>query len=186
MAAPIVATNDAVLTIAPLPWRCMYGITSLQQRNTDVRFTRCTRSQASIPVVRIESSSEGEIPALWNDTSIDPQVSYAVANIRATSAPSVTSAWIAMPFTSAATPSAVSAFISTTTTRAPSDARRIAVALPIPLPPPVMTAVRPSKRCTAQSSVARKTFLTSVKWCRASGPSSRPRPDFLNPPKGVQ
>jgi phosphoribosyl-AMP cyclohydrolase len=36
------------------------------------------------------------------------------------------------------------------------------------------------------SSVAMKTFLTSVKASSASGPSSRPRPDCLNPPNGVQ
>ena len=29
------------------------------------------------------------------------------------------------------------------------------------------------------------TFLVSVKCSGASGPSSRPRPDCLNPPKGV-
>src|SRR5215469_725626 len=31
-----------------------------------------------------------------------------------------------------------------------------------------------------------KTFLTSVNASTASGPSSRPRPDCLNPPNGVQ
>src|SRR5215472_2863665 len=31
-----------------------------------------------------------------------------------------------------------------------------------------------------------KTFLISVKESSASGPSSRPRPDCLNPPNGVQ
>src|ERR1700722_17094460 len=31
-----------------------------------------------------------------------------------------------------------------------------------------------------------KTFLTSVNESSASGPSSRPRPDCLNPPNGVQ
>src|SRR5215471_7114042 len=31
-----------------------------------------------------------------------------------------------------------------------------------------------------------KTFLTSVKASTASGPSSRPRPDCLKPPNGVQ
>ena len=36
------------------------------------------------------------------------------------------------------------------------------------------------------SSVLMKTFLVSVKAVRASGPSSRPSPDCLKPPKGVQ
>jgi len=35
-------------------------------------------------------------------------------------------------------------------------------------------------------SVAMKTFLVSVKASSASGPSSRPRPDCLNPPNGVE
>ena len=37
-----------------------------------------------------------------------------------------------------------------------------------------------------QESDAKKTFLTSVNECRASGPSSRPRPDCFMPPNGVQ
>ena len=42
-------------------------------------------------------------------------------------------------------------------------------------------------RCVhAHPSVARKTFLTSVKAPSASGPSSRPRPDCLKPPNGVE
>ena len=77
--------------------------------------------------------------------------------------------------------------MSTTTTFAPSDATRRAVALPMPLPPPVMTTVRPVYLSTmAQPSVEMNTFLTSVNACSASGPSSRPRPDFLKPPNGVQ
>src|SRR5215475_8459309 len=37
-----------------------------------------------------------------------------------------------------------------------------------------------------QLSVAMKTFLTSVNASSASGPSSRPSPDCLKPPNGVQ
>src|SRR5690606_33636530 len=37
-----------------------------------------------------------------------------------------------------------------------------------------------------QLSVEMKTFFTSEKESGASGPSSRPSPDCLNPPKGVQ
>src|SRR5512135_31710 len=149
-------------------------MTSLQQRYTDVRLTLCTRSQASIPVTRIESSSGGEMPALWNETSIEPYISCAVRNIRATSAASVTSACTAMPPTSSATAPAESRFMSTTTTFAPSDATRWAVALPMPLPPPVMTTVRPVYLSTmAQPSVEMNTFLTSVNAWSASGPSSR-------------
>src|SRR4051794_3526575 len=90
-----------------------------------------------------------------------------------------------MPPTSSAAawpgPSATSA----TTTLAPSDANRRAVSSPMPLAAPVMTATRPSNLPVTQTSVAMKTFLTSVNESRASGPSSRPSPDCLNPPNGV-
>src|SRR6185437_11113676 len=84
--------------------------------------------------------------------------------------------------------------MSTATTLAPSAAMRRALANPIPLPAPVMTATRSCKRCMCatpellanQLSVAMNTFLTSVNASSASGPSSRPSPDCLNPPNGVQ
>src|SRR5215471_8153522 len=80
--------------------------------------------------------------------------------------------------------------MSTATTLAPSAAIRRADASPMPLPAPVMTATRSCKRCIEQLpnqfSVAIKTFLTSVNASSASGPSSRPSPDCLNPPNGVQ
>ena len=47
-------------------------------------------------------------------------------------------------------------------------------------------AVLPAVQPSGQSSVLMKTFLTSVNESRASGPSSRPRPDCLNPPNGVE
>ena len=79
--------------------------------------------------------------------------------------------------------------MSTQTTRAPSAANRRAVASPMPLPAPVTTATRsmqPSLHDLTSVSVLMKTFLVSVKACSASGPSSRPRPDCLKPPNGVQ
>jgi hypothetical protein len=44
----------------------------LQHRYTDVRLTSCTRRHASSVVVRIESSSGGEMPALLKSTSTPP------------------------------------------------------------------------------------------------------------------
>ena len=72
MAAPITATNDAVLMIDPRPCSSMYGSAALQHRYTLVRLTSWTRRQASRPVVRIESSSGGEMPALLKATSTLP------------------------------------------------------------------------------------------------------------------
>ncbi|CAB4882775.1 unannotated protein [freshwater metagenome] len=108
--------------------------------------TRKTLSQASSPVVKIESSSGGEIPALLNAISIRPYVSKATLYIFSTSAALVTSAFTKIPPVAFAAASPDSAFISTATTFAPSLAKRFAVARPIPLPAPVITATRPSRR----------------------------------------
>ena len=78
--------------------------------------------------------------------------------------------------------------------------KRTALARPIPLAAPVMTATFPSslpgmvilrwylvlEASPSQAPVETKTFLSSVNASRASGPSSRPIPDRLKPPKGVQ
>ena len=103
MAAPSTATNEAVLMTEPLPWRCMYGITCLQHRYTEVRLTSCTRRQASSPVLRIESSSGGEMPALLNAMSIRAVLPRAASYSCRTSSSLVTSAGRTMPPTSSAT-----------------------------------------------------------------------------------
>jgi hypothetical protein len=72
VAAPITATNEAVLMIDPLPCRCMWGMACLQHRNTDVRLTSCTRCHTSSPVTSSESSWVGEMPALLKATSTVP------------------------------------------------------------------------------------------------------------------
>ena len=136
------ATNDATLMIEPRACRCMYGMTCLQHRYTDRRFTSCTRCHISVDVVRIESSAGGEMPALWNDTSIAPYRSNAVANAASTSASEATSACTNRPSTAAAAACPAGSSMSTATTCAPSAARRWAAASPIPLPAPVITATR--------------------------------------------
>ena len=142
----MVATKDAVLMIEPFPAFCMYGITYLQQWKTLVVLTRKTLSQASRPVVRIESSSGGEIPALLNAISMRPYVSKATLYMFSTSEALVTSALTKIPPVAFAAASPDSAFMSTATIFAPSLAKRLAVARPIPLPAPVITATRPSRR----------------------------------------
>src|SRR5258706_11361719 len=196
VAAPITATNDAVLMTDPRPCRRMYGSTCLQHKYTEVRFTSWTRRQASRPVDRIESSSGGEMPALWNATSMRPCRCATDSYIRWTSSSLATSAAMNTPPASSAAALPAASSMSTATTTAPSAASRRALARPMPLPAPVMTATRSCRRCMAGSlrcslsagiqSVAMKTFLVSVNASGASGPSSRPRPDCLNPPNGVQ
>ena len=148
VAAPRVATNDAVLTIEPLPCSSMCGSTALQPRYTLVRLTSCTRRQASSPVSRMESSSGGLMPALWNATSTRPNRSRASAYMRSLSSGLVTSARTARPPSSSASAPAASSLTSTTTTCAPSPASRRHVAAPIPPAPPVTTATRSLKRST--------------------------------------
>ena len=91
VAAPITATNDAVLMIEPRPARRMWGMACLQHRKTEVRLTSCTRRHTSRSVSRIESSSGGEMPALLNATSTAPYVSAAARNRPSTWSSTVTS-----------------------------------------------------------------------------------------------
>ena len=88
-----------------------------------------------------------------------------------------------------AAPPPASSLRSATTTVAPSSANRRTVARPMPEQPPVTTATLPSSlpaMVLSYASVLMKTFLTSVNASSASGPSSRPRPDCLKPPNGVE
>src|SRR5215475_547794 len=100
-----------------------------------------------MPVTRMESSSGGEIPALLNAMSIRPKALSVAPYIAATSPSTATSAWMKRPPTSSAAALPVSPSRSTTATLAPSAASRRAVARPMPLPAPVMTATRSSRRC---------------------------------------
>ena len=77
------------------------------------------------------------------------------------------------------------------TTFAPSSTKRRTVASPMPEQPPVTTATRPCDASChwwflSRRQSAMKTFFSSVNAFGASGPSSRPRPDCLKPPNGVQ
>src|SRR6266704_100862 len=106
----------------------------LQHRYTEVRLTSCTRRHASTSVVRIESSSGGEIPALLNAMSSPPYSSTATWNSARTSGSDVTSTFT------------YRSPMSAQTTFAPSTAKRRAVARPIPLPAPVTTATFSARR----------------------------------------
>ena len=77
VAAAITATNEAVLITDPPPPSSRWGMPCLQHRNTDLRFTSCTRCQASSEVSSTDTSSGGEMPALLKSTSIRPNSSRA-------------------------------------------------------------------------------------------------------------
>ncbi len=84
------------------------------------------------------------IPAQVTRMSTEPPCSLAASIAASTSARLVTSQRTAWPPISAAVCFALSSSKSATTTVAPSDASRRAVAAPIPFAPPVTTAVLPS------------------------------------------
>src|SRR3954454_7483754 len=138
------ATNEAVFTTAPRPRSSRCGMPYLQHRYTEVRLTSCTRRQASSSVSRIESSSGGEMPALLTSTSIPPKRATAAAYMPCTSSAEVTSARTNSPSISSASALPPSSSRSATTTCAPSAANRRALARPMPLAAPVMTATLPS------------------------------------------
>ncbi len=86
------------------------------------------------------------MPALWNAMSTRPCWATTVSYSRWTSSWLATSAATNSPPTAAAAAFPASSEMSTTTTRAPSAASRLALASPIPLPAPVMTATRSCNR----------------------------------------
>src|SRR3954451_4432200 len=130
----------------PPPCERICWMAYLLHKKTDVRLTSCTRRHASIPVVRIESSSGGEMPALLNATSSPPKVSTARSKSIRTSLSDVTSTATNSPPISLAAAAPVASSTSAHTTRAPSDANRRTVASPMPLPAPVTTATLPVSR----------------------------------------
>ncbi len=141
-----------------------------------------------MPVVRIESSSGGEMPALLNATCRPPCRSTTPANIARTCSSSVTSTWTKSPPTSFAAwrPGGgvdVGAHHGGALAREPPRGGEA--------DPAARTgddgdlAVEASGH-VSYSFVEMNTFLVSVNASGASGPSSRPRPEDLKPPNGVQ
>ena len=147
VAAPMRATNDAVLMIEPRPRACMCGIAALQRSRPTVRFTSCTRRQASRPVVRIESSSGGEDagvvegdvqPAEGVDGGGEQGVHLlGRGDVRpATNSPPTSSA-AALPLSGTTSPTTTCAPPRRTGGRSPARCR---------WPPPVTTATRSTSR----------------------------------------
>ena len=102
------------------------------------------------------------MPAFATSTSSPPNVATAAATASATWDGSVVSPATARPFTSAATASMGSGRLPVTTTDAPSRANSRAVAAPIPVPPPLMSATLPSSRTRAPSFRALASGLPAV------------------------
>src|SRR5260370_24596587 len=90
------------------------------------------------------------VPALFTSTSSRPNVATVFSTAAATASASAASAWIAIAFRPArsislTTDAAASApFVYVMATFAPSAARRLAIAAPMPREPPVISAIFPS------------------------------------------
>src|SRR3990172_7572521 len=111
------------------------------------RFVSSTRCQFSTVTSRKGVSSS--TPALFTRTSIRPQRFVATSTAAWHSSGLETSAWHTHAFPSpqrtvAAAASICSSVRATSMTSAPSEAKRSAVARPIPRPPPVTMTFRPS------------------------------------------
>src|SRR5439155_1297086 len=173
------APIEAVFTITPPPRSFITGTANLQPRYTPRTLVAKTRSYSSSG-----SSQSGVIrcekPALLTRMSSPPKPDTASSIIAFTSAERETSARKkrAAPPSLAiaeATRRPFSSFTSATTTRAPSRAKRVAIASPNPDPAPVTTAILPSNLMAAlyrNSTCGRQTQQSSH-----LGPGVHGRPD---------
>src|SRR5499426_409736 len=145
-----------MFTMRPALRSMKCGVIALQVRKTDLVLTANVRSQSS-SVLLVKGMPGGPAaPALLTRMSILPSASRTRSTIAFTSAALVTSVFIAMtlrpsPFTSAATFSAFSTWISGMAMSAPSRAMASTIPRPIPLPPPVTTATLPASRIESPS-----------------------------------
>src|SRR5262249_39214332 len=135
VAEPITATNDATLTIDPLPAALMCRSAARQQRYTDVRLTSWTLCHAERSVVSIGPPGGAEFPVLSKPMPTVPHLVAAVANGVLPAVWSLTSTCTNTPPSSSAADSPAVLSMSAMTIVAPSARIRRPVASPIPLPP---------------------------------------------------
>src|SRR5262245_20016258 len=145
---PIRARFDDMLMTEPPPDRMSAGIPWRQPRKVPKRSSLITRQNSSIGASTTLLSCGVEPPALLCSTSSRPNLSSVARIALCTLDSSVTSVLIAIAPLPArwAVSSPAAPAISATTTRAPSRAKRTAVARPMPAPAPVMKATLPSSR----------------------------------------
>src|SRR5437016_3681397 len=149
---------DAMLMIRPALRSIKYGATALQVRNTDLVFTANALSQSSSVLFVNGMPGGAAMPALLTRMSILPSASRVRSTMTLTSAELVTSVFIARtlrpsPFTSSATFSAFSTWMSGIAMSAPSRASASTMPRPMPLPPPVTTATLPASRMESPLSI---------------------------------
>src|ERR671921_695864 len=145
---PMTPAPDEVLTMEPPPFSSIAGISYFMHKKALRRSMSINRDQSS-SVVSMRAVGGCSIPALLNATSSRPSSRRVRSTRSLTSLEDVTSQWTARtrpPCT--ARMSAVSSLpavsMSAKTTSAPSVAKAVAVARPMPLPAPVTRATFPA------------------------------------------
>src|SRR4051812_22839648 len=146
---PVNAPTDALLTMAPPPWRSICRSSCFMQLQTPRRLTPMTRSHSS-RVLSAVGAMRAMTPALLNAASSRPNSDTARSTIASTWASSATSHRTAIALWPAATSSAAAAFTASSlksarTTAAPASANALAVASPMPAAAPVTSAALPLK-----------------------------------------
>ena len=149
---PITAVLEAMLTMQP-PDSSRWGRAAWIRKNGPFTFTPNMASQPSS--VTSPTCSCQEMPAMLPSTSIRPKAAAHPSAARRQSATDDTSAvWVRMvpppARTCSATASSPASSTSTPNTEAPSPARRIEAARPIPDAAPVKRAALPSNRAMGQ------------------------------------
>lgn len=142
-AYPVSPAFDATFTTRPHPASTIAGTSARHSTNGAVTFTAIVDAHAS-SVVR-ESGALGATPALLISTSTRPTraaTSASAASIEARSARSHAIATPSAPPIDAATSSSSLRVRPVTTTRYPARPSALAMARPMPRPPPVTSAVR--------------------------------------------
>lgn len=134
---------EAILMMVPFFAASIGFAAACEQRNALTTFSSQVRIQSA--AVLSKNGFGSMPPALFTSTSIRPNFFRNPARAASTSAGLVTSPTIgSMPLPFAAVSSSVFLWGPTTATRAPSLAKRSAIAWPMPRPPPVTSAVLPS------------------------------------------
>src|SRR3990172_6988626 len=145
------AATEAVFTIRPYVWRIIGTAAACEHRNVPLRLTSRTGSQRSSPLnvtspsFILPARASRLMPALLTRMSSRPKVCSACSTMRATSSRRETSP-LAMAtaaptdWSAAADSSSPAVSTSVRNKRAPSSAKRCAVARPMPDPAPVIQA----------------------------------------------
>src|SRR5437762_6746089 len=193
-ALPFTATSPSTeprFTMTPPPHFRNSGNTALDIRNGPFTLTVITRSHSSSLIPSTVDTCS--VPALFTSTFTRPNRSTVPFTARSTSRARLTSHSIANPapsrlWTSLITCRSFSRRRPATATLAPSRANARAIARPIPVPPPVMSATLPESRVTEFSVPASNRGVTWMLGAPGGGrdssirlPAPASRPGGIHP-----